>query len=341
MDEELLETESHGLEITSAVLHVLDGNHHNLIYSEETLDLEEPTVSAYVTRHISRMRKDIRLSPGTFNEGSSFRELAGKYFHHEISLIEFSHQALESFGTYLSEEEPGSFDVLFADYRFDDVPYIGILLLEGKPAVTHMTDVTENGILNTISAGSAVLPPSTAKLHSFAVVNLLSYEIEYVDDTKWNHGISVINEKILDSTGGISKKEIVETVKMITEEVAEEYEESPVILMSKVKNYIASNVSEGLPVSTSELAEEVFDARPEMKQAFLKRTEEHQLPEETELPKASVSRTMRYQRIRTDTGIELVFPTEYFANTQYIEFVNHPDGTISIEIRNIGRISNR
>ena len=31
MDEELLETESHGLEITSAVLHVLDGIHHHLI----------------------------------------------------------------------------------------------------------------------------------------------------------------------------------------------------------------------------------------------------------------------------------------------------------------------
>lgn len=50
---------------------------------------------------------------------------------------------------------------------------------------------------------------------------------------------------------------------------------------------------------------------------------------------------MKNQKIRTDTGIELSFPTAYFENPDKIEFINNPDGTISIEIKHVGKITNR
>ena len=46
-------------------------------------------------------------------------------------------------------------------------------------------------------------------------------------------------------------------------------------------------------------------------------------------------------KIRTDTGIEISFPAEMGSNSEYIEFVNEPNGLISIELKNIGSIENR
>ena len=49
----------------------------------------------------------------------------------------------------------------------------------------------------------------------------------------------------------------------------------------------------------------------------------------------------RNHKIRTDTGIEITFPTEYSHNPDFIEFVSMPNGMISIELKNIGNIENR
>ena len=49
----------------------------------------------------------------------------------------------------------------------------------------------------------------------------------------------------------------------------------------------------------------------------------------------------RSHKIKTDTGIEITFPSEYIENTDFIQFINNPDGTLSIELKNIGKIVNK
>ena len=49
----------------------------------------------------------------------------------------------------------------------------------------------------------------------------------------------------------------------------------------------------------------------------------------------------RSHKIKTDTGIEITFPSEYIENTDFIRFINNPDGTLSIELKNIGKIVNK
>ena len=46
-------------------------------------------------------------------------------------------------------------------------------------------------------------------------------------------------------------------------------------------------------------------------------------------------------KIRTDTGIEISFPAEMLKDTEYVQFVNEPNGLISIELKNIGSIENK
>jgi hypothetical protein len=49
----------------------------------------------------------------------------------------------------------------------------------------------------------------------------------------------------------------------------------------------------------------------------------------------------RNHKIKTDTGIEITFPSEYAADSNYIEFTADDQGNVSIIIKNVGKIENK
>ena len=337
IDEEL--EPRHGLEIQAAILHVLDGKRHNIVLSEQTLNLEEPQLEKYVKRYVNRCRNDMRTKPGTFQEGSSFQEGLQEYFRQEKSLAEFSAQACEKLISWFENEEARSFECLFADYREDDVPYLAVILLEEQDTMTCFTSAETGQVTNTIRFGTSALPAFSKPVSSFALVNLLSGEIAFVDEGKWKDDHSLLKEEVLQAESGYSKKEVVAAVKEIACAAAEECQENPAVVLSRVKNYISETVRDGQPLNTEMLAEEVFAEIPAMKETFLRKTEQKTLPKEVELPKAAVSASMKKQKIRTDTGIEISFPAEYYRNPDFIEFRRQSDGTVTIEIRKVGKIT--
>ena len=78
-----------------------------------------------------------------------------------------------------------------------------------------------------------------------------------------------------------------------------------------------------------------------MQQEFKEQLQDAKLPDNVAIQKEFAQRTGRSHKIKTDTGIEITFPSEYVENTEYIQFINNPDGTISIELKHIGKITNK
>ena len=48
---------------------------------------------------------------------------------------------------------------------------------------------------------------------------------------------------------------------------------------------------------------------------------------------------MRKHKLSTDTGIEITIPTDYFENTDFVEFFKSDDGSMSITLKNIQNIT--
>ena len=78
-----------------------------------------------------------------------------------------------------------------------------------------------------------------------------------------------------------------------------------------------------------------------MRERFEQAAQAVDLPERVPLEREAVRRVARSHKIRTDTGIEVTFPAEYSRNPEFITFTSEADGTISIQIKNIGSIENR
>lgn len=339
MDE--AEEKSHGLELQSAILHVLDGRRHNIVLSEGTLDLEEPEIEKYVKRYVTRCRRDMRTRPGTFHEDSAFRRELERYFRGESRLPEFSANVCKSLIEYFEQEEARSFECLVAVYRDEDVPYMAVILLEEAESMNYVTSARSGNIINTISFGNTSLPAMSKPVGSFALVDIMSQEIRFVDEGKWKDNVLLIQDRLLEADAGFSRREVVDSVKTITCEVADQFRENSTLLLSQVKNYISETVNEGMPLNTETLVEELFEEKPQMAKVFREKVAATSLPKETELPKGAVTTALRKQRIVTDTGIEITFPSEYYQESGLIEFTDETDGTITISIKGVNRVTNK
>ena len=86
---------------------------------------------------------------------------------------------------------------------------------------------------------------------------------------------------------------------------------------------------------------DVFGSSPAMAREFQQQVAEAKLPDVVAIEKEYAQKAGRSHKIKTDTGIEITFPSEYIENTDFIRFINNPDGTLSIELKNIGKIVNK
>lgn len=329
--------------VNRAILHIYDFLSGNVGLSTHTLNMEDKWVSGYITQLVKKCHTDMRKKQGEFSETSKFHSLLTSFAKEEMNFVEYSKQCSEQIGEYLKSTDNQSYDIVLTDYRVDDVPFIGVYLLENQKAYTHFSGADIEGNLeNTIMYHSCVLPSASKKIGGFALINTLTHGVSYVDEIKWTLGeVEVMKDLILECTSEKSCKEVLSEVEEVVKEVAVACDENPTILLSRYKNYVSSGLEENDTISTEDLAANVFSDSEKLQDTFISTTLEHEIPKEVSVPSPSVKRSMKNQKIKTDTGIELTFPTEYFENPNMIEFINHENGTISIEIKNIGKITNR
>lgn len=134
---------------------------------------------------------------------------------------------------------------------------------------------------------------------------------------------------------------MLKTVTQIVSKVAEGHGVNSAVALSKAKNFLCENAEVSTTLSPTDLCQQIFSDSEEMQDEFLSLVQEEQIPDEIKIEKSFAIKASKSHRIKTDTGIEVIFPAVYFENHEFIEFVNNPNGTISIQLKNIGKIVNK
>lgn len=330
--------------IKKSVLHILDFNSGMSVFSQNELDLSDDAVSTFLQKHLEKLHKDSAGKTGRFNDESGFAAALTEYIGGGLEFIDFSAQIANVLYENISlSDKLDPIDLVAVDYIIDDEDYFSLLLITNKSAYTHQVITDENGIHNEIMKHHAILPAPSQKIDTYALINKQTGEIYFSDKKRQIDGRSVVvlPEILLECSYGVSTKEAVKIVREIANEVAEEYGANTAVAVSKAKSYIVENCEESDTISTEQLAENIFSESPIMREAFEKRIEEKEIPRDFKIEKTSAVRASRSQKIKTDTGIEITVPVEYFEDDRYIEFINNSDGTISIALKNIGKLTNR
>ena len=350
------------MKINHAILHVLDFVACEHTYACEEIDISDKTAKRYVASHARKALGNLDNKHGQFASDSRFAEALRDYFADEASFVGLSADIAKFFADEFQHmEKPVSTDVLVVDFEegVDASPsdnpeaspdgpaprYFGVFLLESKQAYVHETTYGENGERNGIARHRAVLPSPSQKVSSYAVVNLRSLSVAFVDKERMIAGEErlLIPDGLLQCSAEASTKEAFTAVTELVEAVAEEYGQNAAVALSRAKAYAVENAVEDQmdDLDLGEVAQAAFEGDSAMRERFEQAAQAIDLPERVPLEREAVRRVAKSHKIRTDTGIEVTFPAEYSRNPEIITFTSEADGTISIQIKNISSIENR
>ena len=330
--------------INHLILHIMDCPAQLCLLADQEMDLQHEGTLDFVERHLQRLQRENRSQKGRFNQDSGFKQALDQYCQGQRDFVDFSRVVADVLYNQLSRAEKlASLDFLVVDYSVAEKYYIGLLLLDYRRGFIHQVDNGPQGLVNSIVEHNAILPNSNQKIAAYALVDKESRQILFDDKLLTIDGVelSVLADKVLDCSAEMSSKEALKAVSDIATQVAESYGENAAVVLSQAKNYIVENAEVSELLSLEELGKELFAAAPDQQRSYASLMEEAQLPQEVEISKSLAVKTGRSHKIKTDTGIELSFPVEYFSNPDFIEFINNPDGTIAIELKNIGKITNK
>ena len=284
--------------INHAILHVFHFVSCVNVFSQEELDLSDKNVKSYVQRVAKHALGNIDNKRGEFEAESGFKNELSDYLNGQNNFTDLSLMIAEFLGSELGRaEQPASCDLLVVD--FEDSPrapklttediaelseeeataaqaeldaafagrsarYFGLLLLESKPAFMHEVGKAEDGAsVNRIERHHAILPSPSQKISSFALVDVRTMSVQFVDKAREIAGEEryLIPQGLLQCTMEASSKELIDTTMRLVEEVANEYGTNAAIATAKAKAYVAENAEDSDEVPFDEFVEEVSRTR--------------------------------------------------------------------------------
>ena len=332
------------MDIQRAILHIIDFISGVYLPSQHELDLGSEAVRTYLETHISRSQTEARANMAVFFDDSRMKAELQDYLDGGRDFISFTQEIAENLKAALeASDAETSYDLLAAEFTDEDGPQLALLLLDHRTAYTHVVENGEQGTVATIIRNHDILPGEKQKAAAAALIDKKTLGIRYTDKKLEINGqkVNLLEEEILQCQKELANHHFLVAVEKITRDVAEEFGQNSSLALARAKTYIAENAETADRLSPEDVGREVFSGSPGMMASYDEKVQDAQLPKQAVVDQEVAVKKGRSQKIKTDTGIEITFPAEYAGNDDFIEFINQPDGTISIAVKNIGKIISR
>ena len=127
------------------------------------------------------------------------------------------------------------------------------------------------------------------------------------------------------------------------QKIAESFNQDDFNFQGKMKSAIFNNLEEDQELSPEKLADQLFDNNLTARLTFVDELKEV-IPEPISVSDIDHSRQIKKlenQKLSLSNGIELIVPNNVYQDADSVEFIQNPDGTYSILIKNIEDIINK
>ncbi len=330
------------IQIKKIIIHILDTSITMPVMSMD----EMPTsidINDFFAHHICKTTNDDALRNCVFDEEYNlFLNYLKEYRDEIIDFVTFSKQtAGQLFSIMSAHINIPSADLAIIQYRYNMHDYLALLKLNYQNTFIHFTDYESDVNINTIIQHRTTLPNYGQKITEAAVIDLETFDVQLLDklvdvDGEKKHYLSTLFFKCHTK---LSSKEQMQAVKTATNKVAKKYFDTDIEKKAEITEKLYSNLNEEGELDLESFAKEAFPAQDEAKEIFFSTLEKKGIDEpKIAITEKTINRTFEKQRIKTDEGIEIKIPMDFYNNPQKMEFVTEPNGKISIIIKDINKI---
>lgn len=326
------------MEITKAILHIIDKDSGQLICSQAELDLKEFHVSQYMETVLKRLDKG-EYKHGVLSEDTKMAQLVKSVS--DDFILASQNIAQEMFDSLSISEDAPSGDVLFLETTdYDDNQTIVAIKFNYKPQFTHHVTYVDDVMQNNIILNRTVFPSVTQKIDECFIVNLKDLSTKVIEKRYMFEGEKrfFFTERLLQLDPLPTVSEKLKIVKKAVKQVAKRYNEEEYVSMSQAQQAIFESIESDGIIDTQKVADVVFKDNISAKEEYQEIIDKTKFTEE--IPENIVKYEKKYskQKFKLANGIELSIPSDVFNDPEMVEFINNPDGTVSVMIKNIEEI---
>ena len=334
----LIEKIGDDMEIKQAILHIIDREAGSLICSQAVLDLKEYAVKQYLDSVIKRLEK-AEFKTGVLNESSDMYHLIT---NDELDFIDKSSEVAQMIfdSLAISEDAPSGDLLVFELAELNGTPKYGFIKFNYKQSYTHHVTYLEDKMQNNIIMNKTIFPSVTQKIEEGCLINLETFDLEIIEKKYSFEGQKRLffTERFLQVDPKPTVTENLKIIKKAVKEVANKYNEEEYVSMSQTKQAIFESIEEDGIISKEKIAEAVFESNESAKKEYYEIIEQTKFSEEIPSNVPKYEKKYANQKFKLTNGIELSIPTDIFKDKDLIEFINNPDGTISVMIKNVEEI---
>lgn len=329
------------MKIEQGILHMLDFESGSLTLSQKELDLEEPIIYQYTDKLLSKFA-DGDIKTGELDRTNEFvKELIDE----DINFIDKSHSIAQVFFDCLKQAEdvPNGDLLIIQGIEQGEQPFLGIFKLNYKPALTHFVDYVDNQMVNNIIVNKTILPKMGQRIDEGILIYLETLDFHSIEKKYKMDGkkVSYLTERIFEVQSSPSAAENIKIVKKAVQKVADKYNEEKYESFANVQQAIYDSIEEEGKIVNERIAEAVFENNHSAKQEYLDYVERTNFKEDVPTNVAKFEKKYSKQKLKLANGIEITVPIELYWDKEIIEFINNPDGTISVMIKNVEEIMNK
>lgn len=333
------------IHIKRAVLHILDTSINMPVLSNSEIELDGE-ISDFLEKHITKILEDTNLQKAQFTgEMNTARDICAAVKADE-SCFEEAGRAIATVIFDIMQKNvdivPG--DLICCLFYMNNQQHLGILKLNYKTGYTHYVNQREEGASNSIIRHKTLLPSEGQKIDEAALISLETGEIKLIEKAYEINGTKefYLSQYFLNCAPGLSDNQKLKIIDKVTQKINKKYYDEDFEKVAKLKKAVSHSIEENREISVEAIAQEVFETNAEIREEYIQEVQKAGLKDEVlRIPEKIAERKFKTHKIRTDTGIEINFPLSYYDNRDMIEFINNPDGSISIIIKNVGKIINR
>jgi len=188
------------------------------------------------------------------------------------------------------------------------------------------------------------LPGGGGRLSEAVTISLAENTVQLLEKKYEINGVKTnyLSEVYLQCHAKMSQKTKLDIVTKAVDQINKKYFEDDFEKKMEAKSVIHNTYVEQGTLVPEEIGEELFGQVPEIKEEFVEKLEKYKLPkEEITVKNERTTKKFEKQFLTTDSGIEINIPMEEYNNKQHVEFITNPDGTISVLIKNVNRITTK
>ena len=324
------------MEIKTAILHGLDMDMGGPIISQVELAPED-FLNEYISKRLVRLQKSeqSRISTARSINGLSLDQAMGlsdwQQFH------PFTVDLLKKIAEFRKGNGGQSADVLMALLEVDRHLCFYTAVLDYRRSLIHQISQDDNYTRMELVEYSSALPAASASLSFEFCTDLFTGQTSLIE--KKDRGFTPLSEIILSRQFDMTPKEKIKAAQQIVQQVHAGEDLDEMNHRVQFKQKVSESLKENEEVDLEQIFEEIYVDQPSTLYEVKAKLQDQGLDQKRLTVSSSpYDSKLKKQKLVTDSGIQITLPIDFVTDSNHVEFITNPDGSMSILLKNITHI---